>query len=63
VHCTKISPEFECHGQMSRSLGQKSEKCSIFFGSRPLGCSPRVAFLGVVLAGVATLVGKSAHAV
>jgi len=26
VHCTKISPEFECQGQRSRSAGTKNEK-------------------------------------
>jgi len=37
VHCTKISSEFECQGQMSRSPGTKTKKCGILFGSRPLG--------------------------
>jgi len=65
VHCTKISPDFECQGQRSRSPGQKNEKVRHFFWSRPLGCGPIVRrFLsGAVLGGAATPVGKSAHAV
>ena len=50
MHCTKISTEFECQGQRSRSLRTKDEKVHYFFGSRPLGRSPRVAFsLGAFL--------------
>jgi len=30
VHCTKISPEFECQGQRSRSPGQKNEEVQHF---------------------------------
>jgi len=39
VHFTKISPEFDCHGQ----TGQKTKKYSILFGSRPLGCRSHAA--------------------
>ena len=44
VHCTKISPEFECQGQRSRSPGTKTKKCSILFRNRPLLHGPRAAF-------------------
>ena len=49
MHCTKISPEFECQGQRSKvkdqgHRGQKNEKLRHFFGSRPLGRGPRAAF-------------------
>jgi len=52
VQRTKISPDFECQGQRSRSPGTKNEKvrrfvresssgarssCGIFFGSGPRG--------------------------
>jgi len=66
VHCAKISPEFECHGQRSRSSGtKKTEKCCILFRShRPLGRGPHAAFFyGAILGGTSTPVGKSAHAV
>ena len=54
MHCTKISPEFECQGQRSRLPGtKKTKKCGILFGSRTLGCHPRAS----------TPVGKSADAV
>ena len=40
------------------------KKCSILFGSRPLGRGPCAAFFSrAVLVGAATPVGKSAHAV
>jgi len=43
---------------------KKTKKCGSLFWSRPQGCGPHVPFFsGVVLGGVATLVGKSAHAV
>ena len=42
MHCTKISSEFECQSQRSKvkgqgHRGQKTKKCAILFGSRPLG--------------------------
>jgi len=64
VRSTKISTEFECQGQRSRSPGTKTKKCSIVLGSRPQGHGPSAAFIsGAVLGGAATPVGKSAHAV
>jgi len=58
VHCTKISPKFECQGQ--RSPGTKNKKCGILFGSHCLGHGPCVAFFSVtVLACVALPVGNS----
>jgi len=68
VHCTKISPELEfgVKGQRSKSPGtNKTKKCGILFGSRPLGRGPdrKPFFSAAVLAGAATPVGKSAHAV
>jgi len=64
VRSTKILTEFECQGQRSRSPGTKTKKCSILFGSRPLGGGPSAAFIpGAVLGCAATPVGKSAHAV
>ena len=50
VHCTKVSHEFECQSQSSRSSGtKKNEKVRHF--------------LGAVLGGASTPVGKSEHAV
>jgi len=47
--------------------GQKTKKCDILLGSRPLGCGPRAAFCsGTVLGGLVSssmLVGKSVHAI
>jgi len=64
MHSTKISPEFECQDQRSRSQGLKTKKCGILFGSRPLGARSSCSIVsGVVLWGAATPVGKSAHAV
>jgi len=40
LHCTKISPEFECQDQRSKvkvTGDKKTKKCGIFFGSRPRG--------------------------
>jgi len=48
VHCTKISPEFECRGQRSTSPGQKMKKSAISCGSCPLDCGPRAAFCSAV---------------
>jgi len=66
VHCTKISPQFECQGQRSSSPGTKKETVRHFvrqssYGARSAG--PRADFLGAVLAEAATPVGKSTHAV
>ena len=67
VHCTQISPEFECQGQRPKakvSGDRKRKKCGILFGSRPLGRGPHAAFFPrAVFEGVATPVGKSTHAV
>jgi len=66
VHCTKISPEFECQGQRSRSPETKNDRPKVpFFGSRPLGRGPRAAFFRNRSSGAwsTTPVGKSAHAV
>jgi len=52
VHCTKISTEFECQDQRSRSPGTKGKKVCHFFGSRPLARSPRVAFSSGAFPGV-----------
>ena len=52
VHCTKISPEFKRQNERSKVkvTGTKKTKSAAFFS-------------GAVLAGAATPVGKSAHAV
>jgi len=53
VHCTKISPEFECQGQRSKvkgqgHQGQKNEKVRHFVQeSRPVGRDPRGALHAV----------------
>ena len=36
MRCTKISPEFKCQGERSRS-SMTTKKCVILFGSRPRG--------------------------
>jgi len=46
VHCTEISPEFECQGQRSKlkvTGDKKTKKCGILFGSRRPGRGPRAA--------------------
>jgi len=65
VHCTKISPDFECQGQRSKLQGTKDEKVRHFVLESSSGVrSCCAAFLsGAVLGGAAIPVGKSAHAV
>jgi len=65
VHCTNISPDFECQGQRSRSPGTNKRKSAAFFLESSSGArSYSAAFLsGAVLGGAAIPVGKSAHAV
>ena len=60
LQCTKVSLEFQCPGQRSRSPGdKKTKKCGIWFGSRRLGCSPRAAFFsGAVLGGAVHYAGE-----
>jgi len=59
VHCTEISPEFECQGQRSRSpVTKNTKKCGILFGSRPLGHGPRGIFFGRVPRGRGYASGK-----
>jgi len=61
MHSTKISPEFECQGQRSKvkvTGDKKTKKCSILFGSRPLGRGPFVRhFFGSGVVGGAVLGG------
>ena len=64
VHCTKMTPEFECRGQRSSSPGTKNKNVRHFVRSRPLGHGPHAAFFSVVvLRGASTPAGKSAHVV
>ena len=69
MHCTKISPKFECQGQRSRSQGTENEKVQHFVReSSPGAWSLCGFFSGAVLGAVvssasSTPVGKSAHAV
>jgi len=64
MHCTKISPNSNVKVKGQGHRGQKTKKCCIIFGSHPLGHGPHVAcFLGAVLGGASTPVGKSARAV
>jgi len=67
MHCTVISPEFECQGQRSKVkvTGDKKRKSATFcsgvvlWGARS-SCG---IFSAAVLGGASTPVGKSAHAV
>ena len=65
MHCTKISPDFECQGQRSKLQGTKDEKVRHFVLESSSGVRSYSAafFIGSGPGGAATLVGKSAHAV
>ena len=64
VHSTKISPEFECQGQRSKSPAPKKRKSATFcLGVVLWGAVLVRHFFGSVPQGAATQVGKSAHAV
>jgi len=64
MHSTKISPEFECQGQISWSQEQKNEKVRHFVRDSSSGARSSCGIVsGAVLWGAATPVGKSAHAV
>jgi len=60
VHATKILPEFECQGHQAQ---KKTKNVAFCLGVILWGAVLAWHFLGAVLGGASTMVGKSVHVV